>query len=49
MLKGEGRVDGGKLQPVPCLSAGPKLLQLSVLDQVLYHDAGIEPADQLAK
>ena len=29
---------------LPCLSAGPQLLQLSVLDQALYHDAGLELA-----
>ena len=45
MLKGEGRVDGAKLRPLHCLNAEPQLLQL---DQALYHDAGIEPADGLA-
>ena len=47
MLKAKGRVDGAKLWPIPCLSAGPQLLQLSVLDQALYHDAGTWPADGL--
>ena len=47
MLKGEGRVDGAKLGPIACLSVGAQLLLLCVLDQALYHDAGIKPADWL--
>ena len=48
MLKGEGGVVSAKLRPLPCLIAEPQLLQLSVLEQARYHDAGIEPADGLA-
>ena len=48
MLKSEGRVNGAKLWPIFCPSAGPQLLQLSVVDKALYHGAGIEPADGLA-
>jgi len=47
MLKGEGRVDGAKLWEIACLSAESQLFLLSVLDQTLYHDASIEPADGL--
>ena len=48
MLQRNGLIDGAQVWPKACLGGRSKLMILCVLDQALYEDASIQPADGLS-